>query len=145
MLAECPNCKSPIDDPDLRLCGNCGALLGAGDSPKETENLHGEGNTQVIDHKPDGPESGASLRIVLSSGDVFDREISLPETRIGKGPKNDIVIADPAVSANHALLGWDSEGYTITDLGSRNGTFVGGVRITDKYRLSHGDVISVGR
>jgi len=42
-------------------------------------------------------------------------------------------------------LGFDAEGYTISDLGSRNGTFVGGVRVADKHRLRHGDVISVGR
>src|SRR5262249_28008951 len=94
---------------------------------------------------PDSPGRRASLRIVLSSGDVFNKEISRPETTIGKGPRNDIVIADPAVSTNHAIVGVDADGYSIRDVGSRNGTFVGGVRITDKHKLRHGEVITVGR
>ena len=46
----------------------------------------------------------ATLKILLPTGDVFDREIGETEIQIGKGPRNDIVIADPAVSAAHALI-----------------------------------------
>jgi pSer/pThr/pTyr-binding forkhead associated (FHA) protein len=34
--------------------------------------------------------------------------------------------------------------YTIKDLGSRNGTFVNGERITEPHLLHHGDVIGLG-
>src|SRR5689334_9807971 len=72
----------------------------------------------------------AILRIVLPSSDVFDRELKKVETQIGKSPRNDIVIADPAVSSSHAVIRLDNDAYTITDLGSRNGTSVNGKRIT---------------
>lgn len=90
------------------------------------------------------PPRKASLKILLPTGDVFDRELSNEETQIGKGPRNDIVIADPAVSAAHALVRFEGDAYTIKDIGSRNGTFVNGERVTGSRPLNHGDVIGMG-
>lgn len=86
----------------------------------------------------------ASLKILLPTGDVFDRELTSAETQIGKGPRNDIVIADPAVSTAHAMVRLEGSAYTINDIGSRNGTFVNGERVAESLQLSHGDVIGIG-
>jgi pSer/pThr/pTyr-binding forkhead associated (FHA) protein len=86
----------------------------------------------------------ASLKILLPTGDVFDRELTSAETQIGKGPRNDIVIADPAVSTAHAMVRLEGSVYTINDIGSRNGTFVNGEQIAASHQLSHGDVIGIG-
>lgn len=95
--------------------------------------------------KPDADsQQKATLRVLLPSGDVFDREISKVETQIGKGPRNDIVIADPAVSTSHAVLRAQDQSYSIRDVGSRNGTYINGERITEIRRLNHGDVIGLG-
>lgn len=96
------------------------------------------------DKSPSEARPNASLRILLPTGDVFDREISGEETQIGKGPRNDLVMADPSVSTAHAVLRLDKDFYTIADLGSRNGTFVNGERVTSPRRLNHGDVIGTG-
>ncbi|HXG95284.1 MAG TPA: DUF3616 domain-containing protein [Blastocatellia bacterium] len=90
------------------------------------------------------PGRKATLRVLLPTGDVFDREITQAETQIGKGPRNDIVIADPAVSTAHALLRSHEGKYTIADIGSRNGTFVNGEKIGEPRTLQHGDVIGMG-
>src|SRR6185369_13388150 len=71
---------------------------------------------------PSDPPSTASLKILLPTGDVFDRDITNPETQIGKGPRNDLVIADPAVSTAHAILRRDGDSYTISDIGNRSET-----------------------
>ena len=86
----------------------------------------------------------AMLRILLPSSDVFDRELKKVETQIGKGPRNDIVLADPAVSTSHAVIRIENGTYILKDLGSRNGTVVNGKRITKTETLSHGDVIGMG-
>ncbi len=89
-------------------------------------------------------EQKATLRIILPTGDVFDREINRTETQMGKGPRNDIVIADPAVSASHALIKAEGKVYTVSDLGSRNGTYLNGEKIDGPRNLNHGDVIGLG-
>ncbi len=119
---------------------------------KETENIPRAVNTLAVDPlnttdsiEPQGElEYKAILRILLPSGDVFDREMQRAEAQIGKGPRNDIVIADPAVSSSHALIRAEEGGYTIVDLGSRNGTFVNGERISEPRQLNHGDIVGIG-
>lgn len=62
--------------------------------------------------------------------------------RIGR-EHNDIDFPDdPFISGNHAQLS-DSEGtLTLTDLGSKNGTFV---RVSDEQVLEHGDYVFMGQ
>ncbi|HSE37859.1 MAG TPA: FHA domain-containing protein, partial [Blastocatellia bacterium] len=86
----------------------------------------------------------ASLKILLPTGDAFDRELITTEAQIGKGPRNDIVIADPAVSTTHAMVRLEGGVYLISDIGSRNGTFVNGERVAESRQLNHGDVIGIG-
>ena len=86
----------------------------------------------------------AKLRVLLPTGDLFDRDLFHSDTQLGKGPRNDIVIADPAVSSAHAIIHYENGEYSIRDLGSRNGTFVGGERISEPHVLRHGDVIGLG-
>ena len=56
----------------------------------------------------------------------------------------DVVLADPEVSRRHAALRHTGEGPAVEDLGSTNGTFVNGERISGTRVLSDGDVVSFG-
>jgi pSer/pThr/pTyr-binding forkhead associated (FHA) protein len=96
-----------------------------------------------VDNSPAAPPK-ASLKILLPTGDVFDRDLTTAETQIGKGPRNDIVIADPAVSTAHAMVKLEGSAYVISDIGSRNGTYLNGDRVVDSRPLSHGDVVGIG-
>lgn len=63
---------------------------------------------------------------------------------IGRETTNDIVISDADVSRKHAQLTLEGEHYLLEDLGSTNGTFVNGERISGPVALKAGDVILLG-
>ncbi len=63
---------------------------------------------------------------------------------IGRVAGNDVVINDPQVSRRHASISWDGSRWIIKDLGSTNGTFVNGVRVTGTQVLREGDVVGLG-
>ena len=62
---------------------------------------------------------------------------------IGRAPGNDYVVDDLLVSRNHARLIPTADGYLVEDLGSSNGTYVNGKRIT-RARLGPRDLLSIG-
>jgi pSer/pThr/pTyr-binding forkhead associated (FHA) protein len=62
---------------------------------------------------------------------------------IGRVPLNHVVIDNPTVSAQHAILARLGDSYRLKDLHSTNGTQVNGVSITDA-ELKHGDKIRFG-
>jgi len=59
---------------------------------------------------------------------------------IGRGPLNDIVIDNPVVSAQHAMLLKLGDTYWLKDLNSTNGTYVNGLLFT-YGELKDGDTI----
>jgi predicted component of type VI protein secretion system len=63
---------------------------------------------------------------------------------IGRDPSNDIVINDPQVSRQHLRITRQGQMVVIEDLGSTNGSFANGVRLTGPHVLSNGDVVGLG-
>ncbi|WP_233561731.1 sigma 54-interacting transcriptional regulator, partial [Sorangium cellulosum] len=51
--------------------------------------------------------------------------------RVGSHPSNDLVLADRAVSRFHCILERVRSTFRLTDVGSRNGTYIAGVRVRD--------------
>jgi pSer/pThr/pTyr-binding forkhead associated (FHA) protein len=63
--------------------------------------------------------------------------------RVGRDPRNELVLADEQVSRLHAQIRREADGYVLYDLNSKNGTFVNGQQIA-RCRLRPGDRIRVG-
>lgn len=63
---------------------------------------------------------------------------------LGRVLPADIVVDDPRVSGRHALLRPDGDAIQVEDIGSSNGTFVRGERITGPSVLAPGDEMRVG-
>jgi DNA-binding winged helix-turn-helix (wHTH) protein len=63
---------------------------------------------------------------------------------IGRGADTSICIDAAGVSRHHARIVISGDGATIEDLGSKNGTYVGGERVTAPRRLDDGDQIRLG-
>lgn len=64
---------------------------------------------------------------------------------VGRSPKADIVLDDPYASEFHLRLTHKDGKLTLTDLGSTNGTYVNGRRVSTPVDLSRGDAVQVGK
>ncbi|SJZ85687.1 FHA domain protein [Garciella nitratireducens DSM 15102] len=75
-----------------------------------------------------------------------EESYSIPSSvSIGRSNKNDIIIKDPFISKNHAIIEKKHNEYYIEDLNSSNGTFVNNEQIFNPIRLQHGDTITIGQ
>ncbi|MGJ3241080.1 MAG: FHA domain-containing protein [Anaerolineae bacterium] len=63
---------------------------------------------------------------------------------LGRDITNDIVINDREVSRHHLRFTRGGGGFTLEDLGSTNGTFVNGKRVTGAVGLKNGDMVGLG-
>ena len=64
---------------------------------------------------------------------------------VGRDTENDLpLVRDEFSSGRHARIEPRRDGVWIEDVGSTNGTYVNGVRLTSPRKLSPGDVIRVG-
>ncbi len=63
---------------------------------------------------------------------------------VGSAPDNDLVLLDRTVSAHHCRLEPCADGIAVRDLGSRNGTWIDGLRV-ERARLGVGGQLRVGR
>jgi hypothetical protein len=88
-------------------------------------------------------ESGARPgSIVMPSGDRI--ELVDERSLIGRLADCRIQITDGNTSRHHAEIKRSGTGFVIADLGSTNGTFVNGARVTADHRLADGDIVTVG-
>ena len=87
----------------------------------------------------------AIIRITTKGGKTSQRKLESEKFRIGRSSQNDLQMpSDPALSRFHAEIHRKGEDFSLTDLGSRNGTFLNGVRLQGSNRLKAGDRISLG-
>ena len=147
MTTECPNCKTPLPRQGSRFCNQCGFELRPALDETTNPGVGGDSEDSIITDPMEipGASPAATLRIISRDGSILERKVEKVETTIGKGTANDIILADPAVSTSHAMISSESKGYIITDLGSRNGTFVNDTRIDAPRQLHHGDVVKLGK
>lgn len=65
---------------------------------------------------------------------------------VGRSDDNNFVLSDRWISRNHAMLQCTETGdFYLIDLGSRNGTFVNGRRVSIPVTLSNGDRLTFGQ
>jgi len=83
-----------------------------------------------------------SMRTGPNPGEVFYLEQA--EVLLGRDLANDVAIGDPEVSRRHARFFMQDDDFFVEDLGSTNGTFLNGERISSPKQLRAGDLITFG-
>jgi phosphoserine phosphatase RsbU/P len=93
---------------------------------------------------PQSSGSGVFPALVLVQGNE-QKNIVLNRTPFSVGRKvdKDLVIADPRVSRDHALIVLEEDGFFLVDQGSKHGTFVNGERIS-RQKLERNDRLEFG-
>jgi len=87
---------------------------------------------------------GAGILLVLKGAGVGGRYLlDAAETKIGRDINNEICLDDITVSRSHALIS-KSDGYTIKDLGSLNGTYLNAV-VVREAKINPGDEVQIGK
>jgi pSer/pThr/pTyr-binding forkhead associated (FHA) protein len=71
-------------------------------------------------------------------------DIKKPSVTIGRDRDADISILDPLISRSHARISYENGEYWIEDIGSRNGTYIWTRKITERTRLTVGEIFRAG-
>ncbi len=86
--------------------------------------------------------------VVITSPALLEGDVVALDARpltVGRGGNNDVPLAsDEYASSRHARFEARRDGVYVEDIGSTNGTFVNGIRLTRDRRLAPGDVVRVG-
>lgn len=168
---NCPKCNTPLR-PGAKFCPSCGHHMPApqgsippagppaGTPPARTPppatpppaapparpapgSAPASPGTQLL---KDESQAGATLVVRWMGGNSQQYPVNQASLTVGRAPGNDVVINHPAVSGRHLKL--DSVGgkYTITDLGSTNGTMVNGQRVQPNtpVMLNPSDALRIG-
>ena len=64
---------------------------------------------------------------------------------IGRSERMNIPVDDVFASEEHAVLNVDGEGWSVRDLGSTNGTYLNGAKVTQATPISAGDQLRIGK
>ena len=91
------------------------------------------------------PWSAAWLLVIACPQSGRDFRVVGHGIRIGRDSVEcDVVLPDEKISRQHAYIERQDITYYLYDLGSANGTFVNGERVTTRLRLKDGDIVRVG-
>ena len=94
---------------------------------------------------PSGAPRGPSPYLMVISGPSFGEmyRIRADRTILGRGEKADIRVVDDGISRAHTAVERDGGKLLLVDLGSTNGTYCNGTRVS-RHELTDGDKISIG-
>ena len=91
-------------------------------------------------------ETGRLVVVASSSLDSgLVRVLDSAPVTLGRGAQNDLALdSDDFASAHHAKIEPRRDGVWLEDIGSTNGTYLNGIKLTRARKLTPGDVVRVG-
>jgi hypothetical protein len=83
------------------------------------------------------------IQLTAPDGASYEFDLTAPSSTIGRAPENDLVVPDGSVSSRHGKINLKGESIEIEDLGSTNGTHVGGERV-ERAEVAPGGAFRLG-
>lgn len=144
----CPKCGKQLL-PQWTSCPFCApprrsvspAAMGKG-----TESAAQAGRPSHVSTRRLEMQDGLLAFLIIRQGKSRGKEFRLKadSTKIGSAAANDVVLDDDTVSAEHAKIRVEEDGFVLWDLGSTNGTKVNGETIREPRKIIDGDIIELG-
>jgi pSer/pThr/pTyr-binding forkhead associated (FHA) protein len=148
----CSNCGSQ-NPAEARFCSQCGAALAAAPSDATATIRISDPRLDTSDRtlSPvdaaaiEGLPTGSALLVVQRGPGSGSRFLLDKDTvKAGRHPDSDIFLDDVTVSRHHAEFGRVGDTFSVTDVGSLNGTYVNRDRI-ENVVLKDGDEVQIGK
>jgi pSer/pThr/pTyr-binding forkhead associated (FHA) protein len=102
----------------------------------------------TVDPRARSAGAAAGRLVVVQSPTLREgeeHELDSKPLTFGRGPQNDVTLSgDDYASARHARVEARRDGVWVEDIGSTNGTFLNGIKLTRPRKLTSGDVVRVG-
>ncbi len=96
----------------------------------------------------EAPPGGWTFEVTFTAPSGEEKKLVVdgasPRRMVGKSALCQLVVDDPEVSRRHATVESTRHGLHLQDLGSKNGTFVAGVRVASAFLLG-GETVRIGK
>ena len=91
------------------------------------------------------PAAVSKVLLIRGDGGTETRQwVGPAPVPVGRGPRNTLILADPTVSWQHAVIWAEGPSLKVRDLRSSNGTFVNEQRVESEHVVSDGDQLRFG-
>ena len=148
---KCKSCA--VENLDTgRFCVECGKSLGTipktiveesvKEDVKQKPRVHTSGETKLYGAQIVTEQKKARLVSVSSGGSKEVFNLDSEKTIIGRTDGDITFKEDNFLSKEHACITRRGDGFYVSDLDSRNGTFI---KVVGEYELKSGDTLLVGR
>jgi len=86
----------------------------------------------------------ASVTVIFAGQEQRVCQLDKPKLVVGREPSCDVPIDNLGISRQHCAFLSKGEAFIVQDLGSSNGTYVNGVKVTERF-LNDGDEVIIGK
>ena len=132
-----PDVRAPLQPGDRVHIGPVQIYFGHGQPPADVASAECEAGSD-----PDGAPPMHGPQVLMGSREV--RMVPLGDrVRFGRQGEADVILADPGISRQHAVVERTATGFQVTDLRSRAGSLINGRRF-ETHPLVIGDLLQMG-
>jgi pSer/pThr/pTyr-binding forkhead associated (FHA) protein len=132
---------APVATPDVGGETTATIAIGTGDKAETSDRQLNPVDEAAVDALPVGH---ALLVVQRGPGSGSRFLLDADVVNAGRHPDSEIFLDDVTVSRRHAEFHRSGESFTVSDVGSLNGTYVNRDRI-DRVQLSDGDEVQIGK